>query len=220
MNFAVYYYEMEHQNCQSPPSAAPNDQEKTAAAAAACLSTSMTEHERNVVALALAYHDIGLWTDGGSLAYTEPSVAVMEREVYVAGGASGQKKNRKQHGWMATASLPVFTLSDLATAREIILQQHKFTPWQPPAKVEPGESTTPVAAVVDAVLVNAVRRAGWADVTMGVVRSGMSAEYLETVYNAIPTHGFHAMLLRMYRPLVVSPHMLWGQLDVLKMLKW
>ena len=177
----------------------------------------MTDHELDIVALAVAYHDIGLWTPG-ALAYLEPSVAVMEREVYVA--ASGQKKDKKRHAWMAAASLPTFSPSDLATAREIILQHHKFTAWQPPTTTAVVEDE----ANVDVALVNAVRRADWADATMGVVRGGgsdsggMSAEYLETVYNAIPTLGFHAMLLGMSSRL--SPHSLLGQLDVLKILKW
>jgi hypothetical protein len=127
---------------------------------------------------------------------------------------------------MTAAALPTFTFSDLATAREIILQHHKFTTWrQPPlAKAEAdGETTTPM---VDAALVNAVRRADWADATMGVVRGGwsgsrsdgMSAMHLETVYTAIPALGFHNMLLGMSSRL--SPHSLLGQLDVLQILKW
>ena len=230
MNFAAYYLGIERQNCQFQPSSSSslaNDQQKETAAAAAATTAatttsaataptvSMTEQELNVVALGLAYHDIGLFADGGSLEYLEPSVAVMEREIYVAG--SGQKKDKKQPAWMTAAPpLPAFTRSDLATAREIILQHRKLTAWKQPAKEEHDNETTSIAA--DAALVNAVRQADWTDVTMGIVRYGMSPVYLETVYNDLPPLGFHGMLLGMCRRL--SPHSLLGQLAVLKNLKW
>ena len=165
----------------------------------------MTEHDLNIVALAIAYHDIALWTDG-ALDYLVPSAAVMEREIPAKKGG----KKLESQVWAAASSLPNFSLADLATAKEIILQHHKFTAWKPSAKAE--------ADGVDPVLVNAVRRGDWADATVGIVKSGMPALNLETVYDAIPEAGFHNMLLGMGPRL--SPTLLMGQLDVLKILKW
>jgi hypothetical protein len=212
INFALYYHAMEQQQQQDfqPP---PPATSTTAVAP----TMSMTEQELNVVALGLAYHDIGFWTpNSGSLVYLEPSVAVMEQEIHVASSADGgRKKNKTLHAWMTAASLPAFTSSDLATAREIILRHRKITTWTQQANEQ--DETTVIT--VDATLVNAVRRADWTDATMGMVRYyGMSSVHLETVYNAIPALGFHGMLLSMCRRL--SPHSRLSQLAVLQNLQW
>jgi hypothetical protein len=103
MNFAVYYHGIEQQqqqqNCPSSSAApsSPSNAEKatitsttiTAAPVTTAPTISMTDHELDVVALAVAYHDIALWTDG-ALSYLEPSVAVLEREIYIPG--AGRKK--------------------------------------------------------------------------------------------------------------------------------
>lgn len=199
MNFAVYFHGIEQEDCQPPPSDGKQS------------PTEMTEHELNVVALAVAYHDIALWTDG-VLAYLDPSVAVMEREIPTKDGKRGKKLESQI--W-ASSSLPSFKMSDLATAREIILQHHKFTSWEPPSLEGKAPADVPL---VDAALVNAVRRGDWADATLGIVKSGMPPLYLEAVYDAIPEANFHRMLLGMGGRL--SPNSLIGQLDVLKILKW
>jgi hypothetical protein len=221
LNFAVYYHGIEQQSCKPPPPPPPlpSNPEKTTAPTSATGSISMSEQELNVVALALAYHDIGLWTDGGALSYLEPSVAVLEREIPVVGQKKKTKLDKQQTAWAAAASLPAFTEADLATACEIVLQHHKFTSWQPPSpEKEQDPSTEKAIVAADAALVNAVRRADWADATMGIVKSGMSPIYLETIYNTIPPLGFHAMLLGMCNRL--SPNSLVGQLNVLQILKW
>ena len=98
------------------------------------------------------------------------------------------------------------TKEEMALMKEIILQHHKVT-----------EFTSDLGKAQDAVI-NAVRKADWADATMGIVRSGMPAALLEAAYDAIPEAGFHMMLVGMGPRL--SPDDFLGQFEVMKILKW
>ena len=140
----------------------------------------------NIVAMALAYHDVGLWTDG-ELNYLEPSAKRMESSIEAEG---------------------VFDESQVSIAREIIMQHHKFTDCS---------SSDEQSKAIDAVI-NAVRKADWADATLGIIRFGLPASLLEAAYAKVPEAGFHAMLVGMGSRL--SPHSLVGQLKVLKILRW
>ena len=152
----------------------------------------------DLMAMALAYHDVALWTDQ-KLDYLEPSVRQLEAHA---------KKDVDDD----TASS--WTAEDMATAREIILQHHKLTDWR-----NSNNNNAAAAAVVDAKLVNAVRKGDWADATMGLVRfDGLPAALLETAYTQVPDAGFHRLLLQMGPRL--SPDSLLGRLDILKILKW
>lgn len=155
--------------------------------------TAIPPHIMDVMALALAYHDIGLWT-AGKLNYLEPSVATLNRDF-----------QQNLVLWPTN-----FTTMDLETARTIIWQHHKWTHWKPDAD-DWGNT-------VDAAAVNAVRRGDWADATVGLVKSGLPPAFLEQAYNVIPEAGFHLMLAGMGGRL--SPDSLLGQLDVLHILRW
>jgi hypothetical protein len=148
-------------------------------------------HIFDVMALALAYHDIGLWT-AGKLHYLEPSAEAMMQD------------------WQAAAvpGLPAFSPADLETARVIIMEHHRYNKWMPPAD----DST------VDRAAVNAVRRGDWADATVGFVKTGLPPSFLEQAYNVIPEAGFHRMLLDFGGRL--SPNSFVGRLEVLKIFKW
>jgi hypothetical protein len=61
----------------------------------------------NIVAMALAYHDVALWTDG-ELNYLEPSAKRMESYIRTEG---------------------VFDEKQIAIAREVIMQHHKYTDY-------------------------------------------------------------------------------------------
>ena len=86
---------------------------------------------------------------------------------------------------------------------------HKYTAYT----VEPGSVIS-----VNAQLVNAVRKGDWADATMGIVRYGLPAKYLEAAYEKVPDVGFHWLLVTFGGRL--SPESLLGQLNVLKIFKW
>jgi len=151
----------------------------------------------DLMAMALAYHDVALWTDQ-KLDYLEPSVRQMEAH------ANDDDSTASESSW---------TAQEMATAREIILQHHKLTDWRNT------NSNDSDALVADAKLVNAVRKGDWADATMGLVRfDGLPAALLETAYARVPDAGFHRLLLQMGPRL--SPDSLLGRLDLLKILKW
>lgn len=139
----------------------------------------------NIVAMALAYHDVALWTDG-ELNYLEPSAKRMESYIEAEG---------------------VFDDKQIAIAREIIMQHHKYTDY----------SSSKVSNKSIDAMVNAVRKADWADATVGIIRFGLPASFLEAAYAKVPEAGFHAMLAGMGSRL--SPRSLVGQLEVLKILK-
>jgi hypothetical protein len=147
-------------------------------------------HVFDVMALALAYHDIALWT-AGVLHYLEPSVEVLMAD------------------WQSAAvpGLPAFSPADLETARVIILEHHRYNTWK-----------LPEGSTVDRAAVNAVRRGDWADATVGFVKTGLPPAYLEQAYNVIPAAGFHRMLLDFGGRL--SPNSFVGRLEILKIFKW
>jgi hypothetical protein len=150
------------------------------------LPTSVYEvypNAMNIIAMALAYHDVALWTDR-KLNYLEHSVMRMEVDV---------GKDR------------IFTTDHVSIAREIILYHHKFTSFH--------SSNNAAEAMV-----NAVRKADWADATMGVIPFGLPTDLLELAYIKVPSYGFHAMLAGMGSRL--SPQSFFGQFEVLKILKW
>eukprot|EP00429_Kryptoperidinium_foliaceum_P005349 CAMPEP_0176011428 /NCGR_PEP_ID=MMETSP0120_2-20121206/5279_1 /TAXON_ID=160619 /ORGANISM="Kryptoperidinium foliaceum, Strain CCMP 1326" /LENGTH=225 /DNA_ID=CAMNT_0017344291 /DNA_START=86 /DNA_END=763 /DNA_ORIENTATION=+ len=99
-----------------------------------------------------------------------------------------------------------YSETQMAIMKDIILQHHKITPF---------ESNRGKAA--DA-LVNAVRKADWADASFGIVRFGMPAALLEAAYDKLDEAGFHKILLQL--PPRLSPGNFMGQFDVLKIFKW
>jgi hypothetical protein len=103
-------------------------------------------------------------------------------------------------------ALETFSETEKAIMKDIIMQHHKVTDF-----------TSGRGKAVDA-LINAVRKADWADATMGVVRFGMPAALLEAAYDNLGEAGFHKVLLGMGSKL--SPDDFVGRLDLLKNFKW
>lgn len=99
-----------------------------------------------------------------------------------------------------------YTDEDIAIMKDIIMYHHKVTDFKSSRSRE-----------ADA-LVNAVRKADWADASMGFVRFGLPAVLLEAAYDNIPESGFHMVLIDF--PPKLSPDSRIGQLDVLKILRW
>lgn len=139
----------------------------------------------NVLGVALAYHDIALWTDG-ELDYLDPSAKEMYKHV-------SQQEN-------------LLTKEEMDIASVIIEEHHKLTSY-----------TKGTNETVNA-LVNAARKADWADFTLGIVGWALPSGLLQAAYDAIPELGFHRMLAGMGARL--SPDSLVGRLAVLKIFKW
>lgn len=99
-----------------------------------------------------------------------------------------------------------YTDEEVAIMKDIVMYYHKVTDFK---SSRSGEAD---------VLVNAVRKADWADASMGVVRFALPAVLLEAAYDNIPESGFH-MVLNDFPP-KLSPDSLIGQMDVLKIYKW
>ena len=140
----------------------------------------------NILAVALAYHDVALWTDG-ALEYLDPSVKQMDSQ-------------------LAKEEEPILNQEEMEIAGIIIEEHHKLTSY------EGGKNETVNA------LVNAARKADWADFTLGIVRWGLPAGLLEAAYDEVPELGFHVMLAKMGSRL--SPDSFVGRLAVLKIFKW
>jgi hypothetical protein len=142
----------------------------------------------NLMATALAYHDVALWTNH-SLNYLDPSIERMEHYVFQSGI------------WKSNPN-------DVEIMKLIISQHHKFTPYF-------NASLSPEANQI----INAVRKADWADATLGIVRFDLPASLLEAAYAKLPEAGFHSMLAGMAQRL--SPqNWLYGNWQVLQIFKW
>lgn len=90
--------------------------------------------------------------------------------------------------------------------REIILQQHKITDY------------TSMSSEAANSLINAVRKASWADATMGLLRFDLPASLLETAYDQLDGAGFHATILGIMRKL--SPDIMSGVMEAGEIMKW
>lgn len=173
-------------------------------------------HVFNIIAMALAYHDIALWTDG-ELDYLEPSAAQMSQRVQEEMKQSKQAETDEGALYVPKTWHWSTFEEDSNIAKAIILQHHKFTDYDhDKASGDANESGIQLQHMNE--IVNAVRKADWADATMGIIRFGLPQSLLEAAYETIPDEGFHYVLLKMGPRL--SPNSLVGQLQVLKILKW
>jgi hypothetical protein len=136
----------------------------------------------DLAAVALAYHDIGLWTDH-ELNYLEPSKVRMD-----------------------IALKESYAPKEIKLMEEVILQHHKYTDFTGLSEAEND-------------LVNAVRKADWADASMGVVRFGMPAALLEAAYDQVPEAGFHQILVDVLVRLSAG-NLVKGTMQFLKIFKW
>jgi len=205
----------------------------------------------HVISMALAYHDIALWTDR-ELNYLEPSVGQLEKRV------TEEMQQTKKQGEGDEASMYVPKILDWSNfmeeeqilAKEIILQHHKITHYRhdnndndgnDPDAADKNDSNSGSDATTTTTnnykkinkknysekdgrveymneIVNAVRKADWADATMGIVRFGLPQSVLAAAYDVIPEAGFHKILLGMGARL--SPNNLMKRMDVLRILKF
>jgi len=90
--------------------------------------------------------------------------------------------------------------------REIILQQHKIMDY------------TGMSSEAANSLVNAVRKASWADATMGLLRFDLPASLLENAYDQLEGAGIHSVLWGMTTKL--SPNIMSGIMEAGKVVKW
>ncbi|WP_371367777.1 hypothetical protein ACA097_00630 [Pseudomonas sp. QL9] len=84
---------------------------------------------------------------------------------------------RLARDWIAAKGCPV----DTAEIESMIEQHHKITPFR-------GEGGR---------LVEAFRRADWADVSLGILSSGLARDFLRKLHAAFPAAGFHLRLLQL-----------------------
>lgn len=173
----------------------------------------VSQQDIDAMATSLGYHDIALWTDR-TLSYLGPSVDLFERDLQhdrklllarnQEDGVESRSIEHEEESILPTGLLGSDVLVE--TVRQIILNHHRYSDWKN------GESSGKPS------LVNAVRKADWADATLGMARSGLPIEYMESAFEKQPAHGFHLMLANMGKRL--SPDSYLGRLDVLKILKW
>eukprot|EP01104_Vermistella_antarctica_P020814 TRINITY_DN9078_c0_g1_i1.p1 TRINITY_DN9078_c0_g1~~TRINITY_DN9078_c0_g1_i1.p1 ORF type:complete len:237 (-),score=31.39 TRINITY_DN9078_c0_g1_i1:113-823(-) len=122
---------------------------------------------RAVVATALAYHDIGLWTDA-RLDYV-----LCSNERFLRDYTSGDG------GEFASIIVdPPLTDAEIHTIEDIIVRHHKVTAF--------GEDGSAAA--------EAVRKADWCDATTGIVHYGISSANQAAVNERFPNAGFTDIL--------------------------
>jgi hypothetical protein len=179
---------------------------------------SLEPRVHNDIVMALAYHDIALWTDG-KLNYLTPSVIQMNNRVLEEMKLSKQSETDEAAIYIPMRYHWSTFEEDSVVASAIIMEHHKLTNYDYHTSKNNINSSDgkPVVENINEI-VNAVRKADWADATMGLIRFGLPQSLLGAAYEAIPDEGFHNVLLNMGARL--SPNSLKGQLEVLKILKW
>lgn len=99
-----------------------------------------------------------------------------------------------------------FTPQELKIMDEIILEHHKVTDFTGLSKAEND-------------LINAVRKADWADASLGTIRFGMPASLVEAAYDGIDEAGFHQTLSNILVRLS-DGNLLKGTMEFVKIFKW
>jgi hypothetical protein len=99
-----------------------------------------------------------------------------------------------------------YTPKELRIMDEIIVEHHKVTDY---AGLSDAEND----------LINAVRKADWADASMGVIRFGMPASLLEAAYDEVPEAGFHQILVDALVRLSAG-NLFKGVMEFAKIFKW
>ena len=180
LNFATYFYDSEEKD--------------------RVLEWSSSKRKRciDLMAFALAYHDIALWTDG-KLDYLDPSLAVMERDL-------------KEKISIRELFQPPLMEEEKHILAEMILQHHKILSYS----VFPNKPSQ-LTGQEGELLINAVRKGDWVDATMGLIKHGIPTDLLEAAYAEIPEAGFHKMLAGMGGRL--SPESFIGQFESPKIFK-
>lgn len=159
-----------------------------------------------LVSIALAYHKIGLWSDK-TLAYLESSIKQMEDALTVPVTTTTEG---------ITTTTTAYSSKEIAIIREMISQQFKWYEFNFNNDLTENEfDTTPVD-----VLINAVRKANWADCTLGIIRFGMPSALLQAAYTKLPSVGFHKLLFLSFPTKLYSSDYKTMILDIFKVLQW
>mmetsp|Transcript_10925 Transcript_10925/g.23144 ORF Transcript_10925/g.23144 Transcript_10925/m.23144 type:complete len:231 (+) Transcript_10925:84-776(+) len=99
-----------------------------------------------------------------------------------------------------------FAAEEMEIMMQIILQQHKIRDYA-------GLNSETANS-----LVNAVRKASWADATMGLIRFDLPASLLESAYDEIQGAEFHKLIWG--RIVNLSPDIMSGVMDVVMVVTW
>jgi hypothetical protein len=141
-----------------------------------------TEERCDKIAIAAAFHDLGIWTDH-TFYYLEPSVSLAT-------------------AWLAGCGKAAWT-PEIA---EMIRWHHKITPYRRRAAVRHVEAAIGKSSVEGALveesfaeesLVESFRRADWIDVTGGLFVAGATRKLAAALYARWPDAGFHKRLVQL-----------------------
>ncbi len=142
------------------------------------LPSNVDRRVRDLVEVAVAFHDIALWTDN-KLAYLEPSIEQLRLWV------------KKNAGSGAAGSVVAqLTDGEAKVVEDMIFFHHKVTPFVA------STNSLPLfpGGVSHADLVNAVRRGDWVDASLGLLGKGLPVDVVQKVQAALPNAGFHQTL--------------------------
>jgi len=143
---------------------------------------------RELLAIAVAHHDLGIWSD--RLADGHPNIDYLEPS------ARRAEAYLKEHNKPASWQRPV---------RLLITEHHKMRKFKradaddaaAAAETTHKHDDDAEFSETDAELVEVMRRADLADFSLGVARSGLPRSLVEQVRSHFPNAGFHAFLVRL-----------------------
>jgi hypothetical protein len=154
----------------------------------------LTDSQKEQLALAIAFHDIGIWTDKlpdgrCNIDYIAPSV---KRAIEF------MEEQKKPDLWRKPVTL-------------MISEHHKITPVADAhASVAQRDS-----AAQEARLIELVRQADLVDFSLGMVRLGLPRALVRSVRRHWPNAGFHAFLVRLILQRLQSKP--WNPLPMMKL---
>jgi HD domain len=127
--------------------------------------------ELEKIAVAAAFHDIGIWTNN-TFDYIAPSVAIAREHLAARGRAD----------W-------------IPEIEAMIVNHHKVTAPGPTSSSSKGRRA--LNGVEGQSLVEPFRRADWIDVTRGLRRFGLPRTFVAAVAATWPSAGFHRRLVEL-----------------------
>eukprot|EP00521_Asterionellopsis_glacialis_P016907 CAMPEP_0195302848 /NCGR_PEP_ID=MMETSP0707-20130614/31794_1 /TAXON_ID=33640 /ORGANISM="Asterionellopsis glacialis, Strain CCMP134" /LENGTH=216 /DNA_ID=CAMNT_0040366209 /DNA_START=159 /DNA_END=809 /DNA_ORIENTATION=- len=152
----------------------------------------------NTLGMAIAYHKVGLWMDSDYVSDENNATSSDQDDekeeqpqpVRILAPTGFDYRNSSirtmEH---YTRKVGILGDREIQFARIMIEEQFRLTEYGDPQNLHSGRETEILNA-----LVNAIRKANWADCTYGIIRFGLPVPLLEAAYAKLDPLGFHKIL--------------------------
>ena len=137
------------------------------------VAPNLTDKDKELIGVALVYHDIGLWSHK-VLSYIDPSCEFLLE--------NANKVNKEKN-------INEYNDNELLLMHHIVKYHHKITTYNPKEAQMLNEKYPSFVDIVDK-----VKNADLVDFSKGKVKKGIERDYIIRVLATIPNNGFHDAL--------------------------